>query len=60
MIQIKEMTREEKAEMYMKFKKRELVEMLITCNEMLEKIGITYLPPAESITTYAVPFDSFQ
>ena len=60
MIQVKEMTREEKAEMYMKFTKRELVEMLITSNEMLEKYGITYVPPAESVTTWTKPFDNCQ
>ena len=39
--QVVEMTREEKIAMYMKLTKRELIEMLIHCNELLGKMSDT-------------------
>ncbi len=39
MIQIVEQTHEEKVKMYMKLSKRELIDMLIQCNILLENIG---------------------
>lgn len=40
MIQVIEMTKEEKIAMYMKCKKIKLIEMLINCNNHLPKIEI--------------------
>jgi hypothetical protein len=39
MIQIVQQTKEEKIAMYMKCTKKELSEMLVNCNILLEKIG---------------------
>ncbi len=38
MVQIVEQTKEEKLAMYMKLTKKELAEMLINCNEIIDKI----------------------
>jgi len=40
MIQVIEMSKEEKIAMYMKCKKLKLIEMLISCNNNLPKMGI--------------------
>lgn len=38
MVQVVEMTHDEKVEMYKKFTKLKLIEMLIACNEQLERV----------------------
>ena len=42
MIQTVEQTHEEKITMYMKYNKKELIEMLINCNLMLENVRESY------------------
>ena len=39
MYQIAEMTHQEKIKMYQKLKKREIIEMLINCNNVLDSIA---------------------
>jgi len=51
MVQIAEMTHKQKVKMYKKLKKRELIEMLIAANKVIETMpfGIIYNPtPATS------------
>ena len=40
MVQVIEQTRDEKISMYMKCTKRELVEMVINCNEAVARLGL--------------------
>lgn len=46
-IQIVEMTKEEKVKMYMKHTKRELIEMLINCNNILDQLCKPTLQPCQ-------------
>ena len=39
MMRVIEQTRDEKIAMYMKLTKRELIEMLVNCNELIAKFG---------------------
>lgn len=52
MVQIVEMTHKQKVKMYKKIKKRELIEMLIAANEVIESMHPTTvynLPPTGNI-----------
>jgi hypothetical protein len=46
MVQIAEMTHKQKVKMYKKLKKRELIEMLIAANKVIEAMpaGVPYIP----------------
>ena len=49
MIQIAEMTHKQKVKMYKKLKKRELIEMLIAANKVIETMPPAVIYPAPTI-----------
>ena len=53
MYQVVEMTIEAKREMYMKFSKEELIEMLIENNNVIERLNKMHVLPAVSIQQFS-------
>lgn len=49
MVQVNKLTQEEKEELYSKYSKKELIDMLITCNDILEQIP----PRVTGATTFS-------
>jgi hypothetical protein len=55
----KPQTRKQKIAMYMKCPKKELAEMLVTCNEIIKSLNNpTYTASSTGVTVYAKSFDT--
>lgn len=52
MVQTTELTHKQKVKMYKKIKKRDLIEMLIAANKVIEAIPPTIIHPSPTITPH--------